>query len=273
MEIKDQTFRGGIINSSITVLFHEENDLIFYKYVNNFKAVFNETIDKIIEIEEKKGGTVKIEEEIRRFHAKLINILRELYEIEVIDKQQDEFPRRIEKKTERKRLNYKVILCGDKQVGKTSIALRFTDRAFRRTYIPTMGVNISEKDIQIDEITVRFTIWDIAGHSKFQTMRRHYYQGADGVLLVFDLTNPESFRNISKWDQDVNFYLHADIGGLILGNKSDLVNESKVDRKEIKNLAEELDLESIETSALSGENVEEAFYKLGEILIKKKFKR
>ena len=84
-------------------------------------------------------------------------------------------------------LNKPLFLEGEPGVGKTSVILRFTDRAFKRTYLPTMGVNISEKIISHENDIVEYILWDVAGQAKFQLMRKHFYEGADAQILVFKL--------------------------------------------------------------------------------------
>jgi small GTP-binding protein len=114
---------------------------------------------------------------------------------------------------------------------------------------------------------IEFIIWDIAGRGAFQKMRKHFYQGADGVLLIFDLTRAQTFKNLTKWFQDLKSLLKYDLFGFILGNKSDLAEQRIVNSEEIEILAKEINLEYIETSALSGENIDNVFYRLADLLI------
>lgn len=268
MEIKDVKHRGGVLDSTLTVLFNEANDVIFYKHINQFEELFEDIASDILKLEEKNASTDEIHEQIKKFYTKMVETLNELRDVEISITDTPEFTRETEEISEKREFKFKVILCGDQEVGKTSIVLRYTDKAFRRTYIPTIGVNISEKDHHYDRYIVEFIIWDIAGQSKFQMMRKHFYQGADGKFLVFDLTNPESLDNIIQWNQDIDFYLNKEIKGYLLGNKSDLFDQIKVDKVRILELAKNLNLEYIETSALSGKNIDEAFRKLGELIIR-----
>jgi Ras-related protein Rab-1A len=165
-------------------------------------------------------------------------------------------------------------VCGDPGVGKTSTILRFTDNAFNRRYIPTMGTNISDKLFIIGGSAVELIIWDIAGQSKFETMRKHFYQGSEAIILIFDLTNPDSFESIRDWYRDITKYLPnaSKIVGYVFGNKNDIVDERKVNNEDAIQLAKELNLNYVEISALTGHNVEFAFYKIAETLIKSKSK-
>ncbi|GAH78811.1 unnamed protein product [marine sediment metagenome] len=100
-------------------------------------------------------------------------------------------------------------------------------------------------------------------------MRRHFYKGTDAVILIFDLTNPKSFESVSNWFNDIKRY-EKDVTGLIFGNKEDLVEQRKIQTEEALKLAETLNLEYIETSALTGKNIEQSFYKAAETLYKSK---
>ncbi|MFX0134247.1 MAG: Rab family GTPase [Candidatus Hodarchaeota archaeon] len=268
MEIKDETRRGGVVDASITILFNEANDLIFYKYMPNFETLFNETADKVIKLEESKADKNSIMEEMGEFYSKLNTILDELRETEIAIQDKEAFPSvPLEREEAGKSYRFKIIVCGDPGVGKTSTVLRFTDRAFKRTYIPTIGVNISEKKVILSEKTsIVYILWDIAGQSKFSRMRKHFYQGADGLLLVFDLTRPNTLTSIPDWYKDVKSYLKQDMQGFIVGNKNDLVDNRKINKAKSLKVAEQLKLGYIETSALTGENVEDAFFKLGDLL-------
>ena len=163
------------------------------------------------------------------------------------------------------------VLTGPPGVGKTSTILRFTDNAFLRTYIPTLGVSINEKIFDGESGVIEMILWDIAGQAKFQTMRRHFYQGSEAILLIFDLTNRLSFTSIKNWYHDVMKNMekhHHKMIGYIFGNKSDLTELRKIKLAEALALAKELNLKYIETSALTGSNVEFAFYDIAEQVIK-----
>ncbi len=263
---KDTTFRGGIARTCITVLFNEEYDVIFYKYLDKFEALFDEPIKKIQELEEKKAKKEAFIELLQIIKNNIKALLSQLKLKETPPSDSEAFtPEFSDKQAE---YCYKLIFCGDPQVGKTSTILRFTDKAFTNT-LPTIGVQISEKALTLKkEGQVQFVLWDIGGQAKFMRMRKHFYLGTDGVFIVFDLTNLESFKSVSKWLQDIKNHLHHEFPGFILGNKSDLKSARKVSHAEALKLAKELKLEYIETSAKTGQNVESAFTKMAEDLIK-----
>jgi small GTP-binding protein len=266
MEIPDMNRRGKAIDSSLTLLFDEVDDLIFYKYIKNFESVFKDTANNLVKKEVQKQDRKVILDELIRFQTNILQILEELREREVLVQPTAEFPETAVEDSKLRGFRYKIIVCGDPSVGKTSTVLRFTDNAFKRSYIPTIGVNISEKVVQYKDASIKFVLWDIAGQAKFQKMRSYFYKGADGQLLVFDLTNPGTFDNIPKWQADIKGCLNFDLPGLILGNKNDLIDQRIVNSVQIKSLAEALHLGYFETSALTGENVHEAFLKFAAIL-------
>ena len=162
------------------------------------------------------------------------------------------------------------MVCGDPTCGKTSIVLRFTDHAFRRTYIPTIGVNITDKIIKINDKIVSLVLWDIAGQMKFKTMRQQFYLGSKAVLLLFDVTRASTFKTILNWYNDIKNTLRSEENLFIIlcGNKIDLNDNREVNSEDAKNLASQLNFEYMETSALTGENVNQVFAAIAKKLMK-----
>jgi small GTP-binding protein len=268
IEREDNSRRGGVALSSIALLFNEEDDLIFYKYMDYLEPIFSESAKKLIALENGKAKSDEIFVEIDKFRLKLTEILDDLYQSEKTTSELEAFPE--EKiKEELLELNFKIVVCGDPGVGKTSTVLRLTDNAFMRTYVPTLGVSISERLMKLGDKHVNLILWDIAGQSKFEIMRRHFYKGTDAVVLIFDLTSRKSFESVSNWFKDIRKY-EKDIIGLILGNKEDLVEDRKIPAEEALKIAEDLNLEYVETSALTGKNIEQSFYKVAETLFRSK---
>ena len=272
IEREDSSKRGGFARSAITFLFKEADDVIFYKYMIYLKAPFDETTRKIIELENKKTDKKIIFEEINVLRISVGQLLEDFRAKEFSFPPSKEFPEIIVKGEKIVDYRFKLVVLGDPGVGKTSTILRFTDNAFLRTYVPTLGVSITEKIIHANDKAVETILWDIAGQNKFQTMRRHFYQGSEAILLIFDLTNRISFNSIKNWYEDViknmEKQYHQKMIGYILGNKSDLIEVRKVKLVEALTLAKELNLKYIETSAMTGANVEYAFYDIAESVIK-----
>jgi len=268
IQFRDDDRRGGVGQAAITLLFNEVDDIVFYKGMEYFNPDFNEVAQKIIEIEELKTDRDKIQKEIKNLCVKVLDILNDLRIKETTLQESEAFPEEYIEDKGKIDYQFKIIVCGDPMVGKTSTILRFTESAFDRKYIPSIGINVKDKIIRVKKSNIQLVIWDIAGQSKFETMRSAFYKGARGVLLVFDLTNPKSFNDLRNWYKDINKHVHIDeqIIGFILGNKSDKVEERKITKKEATSLAKELNLEYIETSALTGDNVKESFYKMTKYL-------
>lgn len=270
IERKDDSYRGGVTLSSITLLFDEADDLIFYKYIDYLEPVFTESSQNIIELENKNAKSDEIYLELNTLRDNVIEIFEDLQNKEVSISEFEAFPEEKIQDDVEGLYNFKIVVCGDPGVGKTSTILRFTDDAFTRTYIPTLGVNISEKNIKISDYLIKLILWDIAGQIKFETMRRHFYKGAEAIILVFDISNRKSFESISNWFKDIRNYIkgESELVGFILGNKEDLIDERTITTEEAMKVASELNLEYIEISALTGKNVEESFYKVAETLVK-----
>lgn len=267
IEWKDETRRGGLAKAAITILFNELDDSIFYKYNDDLKPLFDGLCSSIAKFEALHVDNAILREEISNFHSKVKMLLEDLRKKELVLQKADAFPEE-EGKSEFE-YRFKIVVIGDPSVGKSSTILRFTHNAFTRTYMPTIGVSISEKNIKIGKKNILFILWDIAGQSKFETMRKHFYQGAEGALLVFDLTLEKSFQSILNWYKDVKKNVQTNkFVGILIGNKSDLINERKVKKEDALILAQELKLDYIEISALSGENVNQTFFKMAETLIK-----
>ena len=250
IERNDDSRRGKVAQSAITFLFREIEDVIFYKYMKYLNSIFDEFARRIIALENQIQDKSKIFKEINSHVSKA-------------------FPdngKNLEKNVDFKA---KIVVVGDPGVGKTSTILRFTDNAFKQSYIPTMGTNITEKSFRVKDNIIELILWDLAGQSKWELMRKHFYQGSEAVLLIFDLTNPKSFESISQWFKDIeeNLIIDHELIGCIFGNKSDLNNKRKIGTKEAQKLASQLNLEYFETSALTGKNVENAFYKIAEKII------
>ena len=261
LEWPDKNLRGGIGNAAIVTMFNEADDVIFYKYIKEFNHNFNLTADKIIEIKRDVNDIDKISKILQLFTKNIENKLNALKEKEESSTDSHAFPLIDPRKPED--YQFKIALCGDAEVGKTSLVLRYTNNAFRRSYLPTLGVNVSSKLAKAEAKIIKLVIWDIAGQSKFERMRADFYQGSKCMLFVFDLCNLRSFENIRAWYLDIKSNMQElnEIGYLI-GNKADKQEIRAVSKDEAFKLANELNLKYIETSALNGINVDELFYNI-----------
>jgi small GTP-binding protein len=168
-----------------------------------------------------------------------------------------------------KKTSLKIIIVGEPAVGKTSLVKKFVSGQFAKDYRSSIGTNIFIKKVNLNKIgKVSIQLWDIAGQERWINMRRSYYVGAKGVLIVGDLTRKNTFDQINNfWVPDVK--LHCKLAPLILiANKNDL--EKEISEDQIKTLGEDINAISIVyTSAKTGENVEKAFKIISEQIIKK----
>lgn len=126
------------------------------------------------------------------------------------------------------------------------------------------------RTVKIDKKTVKLQIWDTAGQERFRTITSAYYRGADGIILVYDVSNMESFEHVNDWLKEVNRYAAPGTVKLLVGNKCDRTADRVVSEEQAKEFADELGIPFIETSAKSAKNVEEAFLTMAGQLIKQK---
>lgn len=164
---------------------------------------------------------------------------------------------------------FKIVVCGDYAVGKTSLVRRFATNSFTHDYLTTIDVNHVSKNIGIEGIDITLSIWDTGGQERFSHLRKRYYQGARGVIFVFDITRPESYRAIEKrWIPEVNGVID-DYIPTIWGTKADLTAQRVVSTNSGDRLARRLQANFFETSALTGQNVEKAFANLSKLILSK----
>jgi len=153
----------------------------------------------------------------------------------------------------------KIINAGDYAVGKTSLAVRYTQNRFSSSYLPTLGVDFYSKNIQYDEDTIlRIVLFDTVGQDKLATLRKRYYTGAHGAVIVYDITRKESFDHISNWINEVEEKC-PEIPIIIVGNKTDLDEERAVRNEDAIEKWEEKGYMVLESSAKFGEGVDDIY--------------
>ncbi|MHA1804531.1 MAG: Rab family GTPase [Promethearchaeota archaeon] len=162
----------------------------------------------------------------------------------------------------------KCCLLGEANVGKTSLAHRFIENTFSNSYKATLGVNLMKKDLKIDNNEVSTQVWDLGGQESFRSLRKLYLEGANGALVVFDVTNRKSFEKLEDWINDFREILGDKWPLVLIGNKADLKVNMKVSKEEAQAYADKLNLQLIITSAKTGENVENAFKNLIKSILK-----
>lgn len=170
------------------------------------------------------------------------------------------------------RLQMKVIVLGDSGVGKTSILNRFVKQEFSQSYRATVGADFLFKELTVDNKELSLQLWDTAGQERFQALGNAFYRGTDCCLLVYDITNLESFENIKSWKQEflersgnenTNFPI------ILLGNKCDCENERRVSKEKAKEWASENKLMFEETSAKEDVGIENSFLQAARLCLNK----
>ena len=162
---------------------------------------------------------------------------------------------------------FKIVLIGDTSVGKSCLLTRFADDQFTDNYVTTIGVDFRFKTMIVMDKIIKVQVWDTAGEERYRSITNAYYRGAEGILIVFDLTNEESFKSIQNWINEVTVFTGKDVIIICLGNKSDL--KSEISKNTIDEFKKKTNLEIFNVSAKTGEGVEEAFKHIIELLIKK----
>ena len=165
----------------------------------------------------------------------------------------------------------KLIVIGDPATGKSSLIRRFDNNSFLPNYlsIPTIGVDFKIKTVDVEGLRIKMQIWDTAGQERFRTIVSSYYRGAHGIVVVYDVTERQSFSKIQHWLKEIENYGTDEIIKLIVGNKCDLSDKRMVDFASAKEFADELGIPIMEASARSKINVDEIFLTIaGQILEK-----
>jgi len=161
---------------------------------------------------------------------------------------------------------FKIIVIGDGTVGKTSIIRRYVHEEFDSKYKKTIGVAHALQRLVIDDNEVTLTIWDTGGQELFDCVRPQYYRGASGGLVIYDVTNKESFEHLDKWFNDLQNQCSG-ISIILIGNKTDLVADRVISTEEGEQYALQKGVNFFETSAKTGENVVDVMEKLSKLIL------
>lgn len=154
---------------------------------------------------------------------------------------------------------FKLLLIGDSGVGKSCLLLRFADSSYIESFISTIGVDFKIKTIELDGKIIKLQIWDTAGQERFRTITSSYYRGAHGIIVVYDITDPDSFSNVKQWMAEIERFACENVNRLLVGNKCDLTNKRQVEYQVAKEFADKLNIPFLETSAKTATNVSKAF--------------
>lgn len=155
----------------------------------------------------------------------------------------------------------KMVIIGNYAVGKSSLLMRFADKTYKDTYTSTIGVDFKIRTLEINGKTVKVQIWDTAGQERFKTITLAYYRGCDCAMFVFDVTCQSSFDAIKVWQSEMEEHVKSDAERihLLVGNKSDLINKRVVSMENAKQVAKQLGMNYVETSAKLDSDVDDAF--------------
>ena len=165
---------------------------------------------------------------------------------------------------------FKILTIGDGGVGKTSILRRYVENKFLKHHLSTIGIDFLSKTLKIKDKEIKLKIWDTAGQERYRQITSHIYKDADGIILVFDVTSEESFNQITDWMEQIkNNVSKEEINLILIGNKCDLADRM-VEKERGEKMAEKLKIKYFETSALTGQGINEAFEELAKQIFKNK---
>ena len=161
---------------------------------------------------------------------------------------------------------YKVLLLGDSTVGKTCFLLRYCDKTFQDAHLSTIGLDYRVKTMTLkNNKNIKLQIWDTAGQDRFRAITKNYYKGANGIILIYDVTNLQTYENVKNWITQIREETNPNVVIYLAGNKIDIPEEERVVKtEEGKEIANEYKLQFKETSAKDGINVNEVFQELVE---------
>uniref|UniRef100_A0A3Q1IRQ5 RAB41, member RAS oncogene family n=1 Tax=Anabas testudineus TaxID=64144 RepID=A0A3Q1IRQ5_ANATE len=152
---------------------------------------------------------------------------------------------------------FKLVFLGEQSVGKTSLITRFMYDSFDNTYQATIGIDFLSKTMYLEDRTVRLQLWDTAGQERFRSLIPSYIRDSTIAVVVYDITNLNSFQQTSKWIDDVRTERGSDVIIMLVGNKTDLADKRQVSVEAAERKARELNVMYIETSAKAGYNVKQ----------------
>lgn len=155
--------------------------------------------------------------------------------------------------------SFKIVLLGEGSVGKTSLVLRYTENLFNDKHIETQQAAFKTKKLTLDGRRVELNVWDTAGQERYQALGPLYYRDANGALLVFDITDEDSFDRVKRWIKELKKMLGNDIVLSIVGNKIDLEKDRQVPIKTAEEYAKSVNAKLYHTSAKLNKGVEELF--------------
>ncbi|XP_075240326.1 ras-related protein Rab-3-like isoform X2 [Convolutriloba macropyga] len=161
---------------------------------------------------------------------------------------------------------FKLLIIGNSSVGKTSFLFRYADDSFTSAFVSTVGIDFKVKTVVRNDKRVKLQIWDTAGQERYRTITTAYYRGAMGFILMYDVTNDDSFVAVQDWSTQIKTYSWDNAQVILVGNKCDMEQERVVKTNRGRDLADQLNIEFFETSAKENINVKEVFDRLVDII-------
>merc|ERR1711931_588128 len=164
---------------------------------------------------------------------------------------------------------FKLLIIGNSSVGKTSFLFRYADDSFTSAFVSTVGIDFKVKTVIRNDKRVKLQIWDTAGQERYRTITTAYYRGAMGFILMYDITNEESFNAVQDWSTQIKTYSWDNAQVLLVGNKCDMEDERVVAGERGRQLSEHLGFEFFEASAKDNINVKQTFERLVDVICEK----
>uniref|UniRef100_H2Z2R3 Ras-related protein Rab-3 n=1 Tax=Ciona savignyi TaxID=51511 RepID=H2Z2R3_CIOSA len=161
---------------------------------------------------------------------------------------------------------FKLLIIGNSSVGKTSFLFRYADDSFTSAFVSTVGIDFKVKTVFRHDKRVKLQIWDTAGQERYRTITTAYYRGAMGFILMYDITNEESFNSVQDWSTQIKTYSWDNAQVTLVGNKCDMEDERVISTERGKQLADQLGFEFFETSAKDNVNVKQVFERLVDLI-------
>ena len=163
-------------------------------------------------------------------------------------------------------LKFKILIIGDSTVGKTSMLLKYVDNQFPEVHMATLGVEYKNKEVITDKYKINLQIWDTAGQERFKSITKSFYNKANGIIFVCDVTKPETFEGVKNWIKESEPY--GKFESILCGNKIDIEKKRVIKSDKLKEFGLKRKMEVFETSAKTGTNLNEAFSKITDLIIK-----
>ena len=160
---------------------------------------------------------------------------------------------------------YKILLLGDSSVGKTCFLMRYVNNTFQDVHMSTIGLDYKLKSVQLDDGNIiKIQIWDTAGQDRFRSITKNYYKGAHGIILIYDITNKQTFQNVQNWITTIKEEVSDKVKIVLVGNKIDEEESRKVTTEEGQQMAKQYGLDFHETSAKTGINIDSTFKEISQ---------